>query len=238
MGNFKLFLYYFVWKLSLHVCMNPWMIYSCVSVPFKLDGNIKCVSTIKAKVGSIYQSCCDCVLAINKVRQKIFIKLENILKLHKYICIPIAHSQRNNLGNFTNSAQLDTNTLRTLHLHLHLLLHSCSYSHHESKHNIHFTVLEISLYHRDMWLVKVSPRGTGFSKTYLAHRWGNLSMCYDSEFYQKRFSSIPISRQLLKQEWEWNIMTQMTPCVNKIFSNFKCKLVHFIFASYTWQHSV
>ena len=58
-------------------------------------------------------------------------------------------------------------------------------------------------------------------------------MGYDSEFDQKRFSSIPISRQLLKQELELNIMTQMTQCVNKIFSNFKCKQVHFIFASYT-----
>ena len=125
--------------------------------------------------GSIYHSSCDCVLAINKVRQKIFIKLENILKLHKYICIPIAHSQRNNLENFTNSAQLDTNTLRTLHLHLHLLLHSYSYSlasRVKAEHSLQFTVLEILLYHRDMWLVKVSPRGTGFSKTYLAHRWG------------------------------------------------------------------
>ena len=133
MGNFQPFsctiLYQYL-KLCLQVCRNPWMIQSsCVSATFKLDGrNIKCVSTIKAKVGSIYHSSCDCVLAINKVRQKIFIKLENILKLHKYICIPIAHSQRNNLENFTNSAQLDTNTLRTLHLHLHLLLHSYSYS--------------------------------------------------------------------------------------------------------------
>ena len=129
------FLYYFVSVFktlftSIEVCRNPGMIHSsCVSATFKLDGrNIKCVSTIKAKVGSIYHSSCDCVLAINKVRQNIFIKLENILKLHKYICIPIAHSQRNNLENFTNSAQLDTNTLRTLHLHLHLLLHSYSYS--------------------------------------------------------------------------------------------------------------
>ena len=126
------FLYYFVsvFKTLFTSMQESLMIQSsCVSATFKLDGrNIKCVSTIKAKVGSIYHSSCDCVLAINKVRQKIFIKLENILKLHKYICIPIAHSQRNNLENFTNSAQLDTNTLRTLHLHLHLLLHSYSYS--------------------------------------------------------------------------------------------------------------
>ena len=129
------FLYYFVSVFktlftSMQESLNDSVLLCfCHFQAFKLDGrNIKCVSTIKAKVGSIYHSSCDCVLAINKVRQKIFIKLENILKLHKYICIPIAHSQRNNLENFTNSAQLDTNTLRTLHLHLHLLLHSYSYS--------------------------------------------------------------------------------------------------------------
>ena len=53
-------------------------------------------------------------------------------------------------------------------------------------------------------------------------------MGHDSEFDQKRFSSIPISRQLLKQELELNIMTQMTQCVNKIFSNFKCIISWYI----------
>ena len=59
------------------------------------------------------------------------------------------------------------------------------------------------------------------------YRWAMIPSSIKSDFPQFQF------RQLLKQELELNIMTQMTQCVNKIFSNFKCKQVHFIFASYT-----